>query len=150
MWQQRAFASALQQLMTQLGPDWHKDSPARAPLLLALAHLLVAVPASFYSAELPELMPFVVAGLRQLTVQPFASADGLLALLHVLRAALANAQGRAGCHSGPAFGKGPALICCMQLYLRCIRETCVWSLVWDFICAIAHPCPSCSHASHAW
>ena len=93
LWQQRAFSQMLAQLLSHMGQDWRKQLAHRAALLLALAHLLAAVPQAFFRHQLPQLLPMVVAGLQPLSEGPLASTDALLALLQVLNSTLVDAQG---------------------------------------------------------
>ena len=98
LWQQRVFAKALSMLLSHIGPDWRQQLPSKAALLLALAHLLDAVPPSLYRSELPSLLPLVAAGLQPLAAGPLASTSALLALLQVLSHTLAGATGLALAH----------------------------------------------------
>lgn len=95
LWQQRAFASALQKLMTRLGSDWHSQLPRKAPLVLALALLLAQVPAALYRTELPDLLPLIASGLQHLPETSLADGEGALSLLQVLSAGFEDARGEA-------------------------------------------------------
>lgn len=95
LWQQRTFTAALAEIMKQLGPEWQQQVSQKAALLLALAHLLHAVPQALYRDKLALLLPLLVASLTALAEGTVASADAVVALLRVLAYSVVDSKGDA-------------------------------------------------------
>ncbi|KAK9800348.1 hypothetical protein WJX73_007679 [Symbiochloris irregularis] len=94
LWQQRAFTSALQALLSRLPSDWRQQPPKQPALLLALTLLMGGVPAGLYHQDLQSLLPLVMASLMQQSSGELPCKQGLLAAILVLRTALGQDEGR--------------------------------------------------------